>query len=83
MQALATHDDALAQIAKLNPIIRIAFYNQEAQVKYKLSLSNVLKDNSMIDSIINNQVHRERIYDTVDLLKLSATLEQEFLEHFK
>ena len=53
LQAFATHDDALAQIAKLNPIIRIAFYEQEVQIKYKLSLSNFLHNDPIIDSIID------------------------------
>ena len=83
LQAFATHDDALAQIAKLNPITRIAFYEQEAQVKYKFSLSNLLPDDIIIDSIIDNQKQREFLCETVDLISLSNQLENEFLNTIK
>lgn len=83
LQAFATHDDALAQIAKLNPIVRIAFYQQEAQVKYKLSLSNFLHNDPIIDSIIDNQKQRECLCETVDLIELSTQLEHEFLNTIK
>lgn len=79
LKALTTHDDALAQIAKLNPITRIAFYEQEAQIKYKFSLLDVLPDDFIINSIINNQKKRERLCETVDLISLSNQLESEFL----
>lgn len=79
LKALTTHDDALAQIAKLNPITRIAFYEQEAQIKYKFSLLDVLPDDFIINSIINNQKKRERLCETVDLISLSKQLESEFL----
>jgi len=74
---------ALAQIAKLNPIVRIAFYQQEAQVKYKLSLSNFLHNDPIIDSIIDNQKQRECLCETVDLIELSTQLEHEFLNTIK
>ena len=83
LQAFATHDDALAQIAKLNPIIRIAFYEQEVQIKYKLSLSNFLHNDPIIDSIIDNQEQRECLCDTVNLIELSNQLEHEFLNTIK
>ena len=83
LQAFATHDDALAQIAKLNPIVRIAFYQQEAQVKYKLSLSNFLHNDPIIDSISDNQKQRECLCETVDLIELSTQLEHEFLNTIK
>ena len=83
LQAFATHDDALAQIAKLNPIIRIAFYEQEAQIKYKLSLSNFLHNDPIIVSIIDNQEQRECLCDTVNLIELSNQLEHEFLNTIK
>lgn len=83
LQAFATHDDALAQIAKLNPIIRIAFYEQEAQIKYKSSLSNFLHNDPIIDSIIDNQEQRECLCDTVNLIELSNQLEHEFLNTIK
>ena len=83
LQAFATHDNALAEIAKLNPITRIAFYEQEAQVKYKLSLSNFLPDDPIIDSIIDNQKQRESLCRTVDLISLSNQLEFEFLNTIK
>lgn len=83
LQAFATHDNLLAQIAKLNPITRIAFYDQEAQVKYKFSLSNFLPDDFIIDSIINNQKQREYLCKTVDLISLSNQLENEFLNTIK
>lgn len=83
LQAFATHDDALAQIAKLNPIIRIAFYEQEAQVKYKLSLSNFFHNDPIIDSIIAYQAQREYLCETVDLIGLSNQLEHEFLNVIK
>ena len=83
LQAFATHDDALAQIAKLNPIIRIAFYEQEAQIKYKFSLSNFLHNDPIIDSIIDNQEQRECLCETVNLIELSNQLEREFLNTIK
>lgn len=83
LQAFATHDNALAEIAKLNPITRIAFYEQEAQVKYKFSLSNFLPDDLIIDSIIDNQKQRECLCETVDLISLSNQLEFEFLNTIK
>lgn len=83
LQALVTHDDALAQIAELNPVIRIAFYKQEAQVKYKLSLANILHNDPILNLIIDYQSQRENLCKTVDLIDLSSTLESQFLNLFK
>lgn len=83
LQAFATHDNALAKIAKLNPITRIAFYEQEAQVKYKFSLSNFLPDDLIIDSIIDKQEQRKCLCETVNLIELSNQLEHEFLNTIK
>ena len=66
-----------------HPIVRIAFYQQEAQVKYKLSLSNFLHNDPIIDSIIDNQKQRECLCETVDLIELSTQLEHEFLNTIK
>jgi len=82
LPALATHDDALAKISKLNPITRIAFYSNEAQVKYKFSLEDVLDDSPMLNSISDYQSQREQICETINLLNLSTQLEQQFIELF-
>lgn len=82
LQGLATHDDALAKIAKLNPITRIAFYAGEAQVKYAFSIKDVLAENSSIESLINMKAKREQLCATVDLIQLSKDLETKLLEMF-
>lgn len=83
LHALATHDDSLAKITKLNPITRIAFYSNKAQVKYQLSLDDVLNDSSMLDSIYDYKSQRETLCETINLLDLSTQLEQEFIESFE
>lgn len=82
LQGLATHDDALAKIAKLNPITRIAFYAGEAQVKYAFSIKDVLDENFGIESLINMKAKREQRCGTVDLIQLSKDLETKLLEMF-
>lgn len=82
LQGLATHDDALAQIAKLNPITRIAFYAGEAQVKYAFSINDILIKNFSIESLANMKAKREQLCDTVDLIQLSRELEGKLLELF-
>lgn len=82
LQAIATHDDVLAQIAKLNPIIRMAFYHKEAQVKYKYANTDILGDSPIVDSIIALKSQREHICKTVDLLQLSSNLEKQLLNLF-
>lgn len=53
------------------------------QIKYKLSLSNFLHNDPIIDSIIDNQEQRECLCDTVNLIELSNQLEHEFLNTIK
>ena len=49
----------------------------------KLSLSNFLHNDPIIDSIIDNQKQRECLCETVDLIELSTQLEHEFLNTIK
>ena len=52
-------------------------------IKYKLSLSNFLHNDPIIDSIIDNQEQRECLCDAVNLIELSNQLEHEFLNTIK
>lgn len=80
LKGLATHDDALAQIAKLNPITRIAFYAEEAQVKYTFSIQDVLTENYILESLASKKIKREKLCPTVDLIQLSKVLEKKLYE---
>ena len=82
LQALATHDDALAKIAKLNPITRIAFYQREAQITYAFSVSDILLGNFTVEELLSLKEKRERLCASVDLMGLSAELERKLLAMF-
>ena len=82
LQALATHDDALAKIAKLNPITRMAFYQGEAQVTYAFSVSDILLGNFTVEELLSLKEKRERLCASVDLMGLSAELERKLLAMF-
>lgn len=79
LQSLVTRDVALANITKLNPIIRMVFYDEEAQVKYRYSLHDVNCDEKIIDEIGNHTKNRETICVDIDLNYLSKKLEGEFI----
>ncbi|MDO4317953.1 MAG: hypothetical protein Q4C48_07045 [Lachnospiraceae bacterium] len=82
LQGLATHDDALAKIAKLNPLTRVAFYADEAQVKYAFSISDILANDSILEPLANMKAKREHLRATVDLIQLSRDLEAKLLGMF-
>lgn len=82
LQSLATHDESLAQIAKRNPITRMAFYENEAQVKYKHSIVSIINDSNINSLLSENQIEREKICTTVDLATLAHGLENELLDLF-
>lgn len=82
LQSLATHDESLAQIAKRNPITRMAFYENEAQVKYKHSIVSIINDSNINSLLSENQTEREKICESVNLVKLAHGLEIELLNLF-
>ncbi|MDF2589023.1 MAG: hypothetical protein K0S41_2864 [Anaerocolumna sp.] len=82
LQSLATHDDSLAQIAKLNPIAGMAFYENEAQIKYKYSIVSIINDSNINSLLSENQTEREKICESVDLVTLTHALEDELLVLF-
>jgi hypothetical protein len=82
LQSLATHDESLAQIAKRNPITRMAFYENEAQVKYKHSIVSIINDSNINSLLSENQIEREKICESVDLVTLAHDLENELLDLF-
>jgi hypothetical protein len=82
LQSFATHDDFLAQIAKQNPITRMAFYENETQVKYKHSIVSIINDSYINSLISENQTKREKICKSVDLVTLAHSLENELIDLF-
>jgi len=82
LQSLITGDVALANIAKMNPISRMAFFDQEAQVKYRYSLKDISGDEEILNMIRDNEIKRESMCEGIDFIKLARELEVELLSIF-
>lgn len=82
LQYLVTGDVALANIARMNPICRIAFYDREAQVKYKYSLKDIDCNQKISNIIKDNKIKREAMCEENDFNRLGKELEKELLEIF-
>ena len=79
LQSIATRDEAFADIAMFNPIQRMVMYKDEAFVKYRYALADIVNDSSLIDPLINNRQKRISVFGKCNLLELSSKLEEEFL----
>jgi hypothetical protein len=79
LQSLVTGDMALTNITRMNPISRIAFYDKEAQVKYKYSLEDTDCDVNLLKLIEVNKMKREAISEDIDYYMLAKELEEELV----
>ncbi len=83
---LATHDRALAAIARLNPIVRLCFYKDNYGVKYEYSIRDYVSEKcygKISDELFKKTAQRKAIMEKNNYKEMLKNLETELMSFTK
>lgn len=83
---LATHDRALAAIARLNPIRRLCFYKDNYGVKYEYSIRDYVSEKcygKISDELFEKTAQRKAIREKNNYKEMLQNLETELMSFTK
>lgn len=83
---LATHDRALAAIARLNPIVRLCFYKDNYGVKYEYSIRDYVSEKcygKISDELFEKTAQRKAIMEKNNYKEMLKNLETELMSFTK